>query len=142
MAFVRLVPLFPFNLVNYAFGLTRIRIGEYVLHLLYMHGAGCDGVYLSGLRGARSRIRTGRGNPQGSACLGAACGRRFPAAAGSPAQGSHDSRKPATPKRRWRTAKKFAMIDVCSAEEFHGRLGHIAGASNIPIAELSEESKS
>lgn len=30
VAFVRLVPLFPFNLVNYAFGLTRIRLGEYV----------------------------------------------------------------------------------------------------------------
>ena len=31
VAFVRLVPLFPFNLVNYAFGLTRIRFREYVL---------------------------------------------------------------------------------------------------------------
>jgi uncharacterized membrane protein YdjX (TVP38/TMEM64 family) len=31
VAFVRLVPLFPFNLVNYAFGLTRIRLAEYVL---------------------------------------------------------------------------------------------------------------
>src|SRR5215470_16094876 len=31
VAFVRLVPLFPFNLVNYAFGLTHIRLGEYVL---------------------------------------------------------------------------------------------------------------
>ncbi|MFZ1120490.1 MAG: TVP38/TMEM64 family protein [Candidatus Binataceae bacterium] len=31
VAFVRLVPLFPFNLVNYALGLTRIRLGEYVL---------------------------------------------------------------------------------------------------------------
>jgi uncharacterized membrane protein YdjX (TVP38/TMEM64 family) len=30
VAFVRLVPLFPFNLVNYAFGLTRIGLGEYV----------------------------------------------------------------------------------------------------------------
>lgn len=31
VAFVRLVPLFPFNLVNYAFGLTRIRLSEYVI---------------------------------------------------------------------------------------------------------------
>jgi uncharacterized membrane protein YdjX (TVP38/TMEM64 family) len=31
VAFVRLVPLFPFNLMNYAFGLTRIGLGEYVL---------------------------------------------------------------------------------------------------------------
>ena len=31
VAFVRLVPLFPFNLMNYAFGLTRIRLREYVI---------------------------------------------------------------------------------------------------------------
>jgi len=31
VAFVRLVPLFPFNLVNYAFGLTRVRLGEYAI---------------------------------------------------------------------------------------------------------------
>jgi uncharacterized membrane protein YdjX (TVP38/TMEM64 family) len=31
VAFVRLVPLFPFNLLNYALGLTRIRLVEYVL---------------------------------------------------------------------------------------------------------------
>ncbi len=30
VAFVRLVPLFPFNLLNYALGLTRIRFGHYV----------------------------------------------------------------------------------------------------------------
>jgi 3-mercaptopyruvate sulfurtransferase SseA len=30
-----------------------------------------------------------------------------------------------------------ALIDVRSAEEFRGPLGHIACASNIPIAELS-----
>ncbi|MBV8773863.1 MAG: TVP38/TMEM64 family protein, partial [Deltaproteobacteria bacterium] len=31
IAFVRLVPLFPFNLLNYALGLTRIAFGVYVL---------------------------------------------------------------------------------------------------------------
>lgn len=31
VAFVRLVPLFPFNLLNYALGLTRIRFSHYVL---------------------------------------------------------------------------------------------------------------
>lgn len=30
VAFVRLVPLFPFNLLNYALGLTKIRFSEYV----------------------------------------------------------------------------------------------------------------
>lgn len=31
VAFVRLVPLFPFNLLNYALGLTRIRLTTYIL---------------------------------------------------------------------------------------------------------------
>lgn len=31
VAFVRLVPLFPFNLLNYALGLTRIRFSHYVI---------------------------------------------------------------------------------------------------------------
>ena len=31
VAFTRLVPLFPFNLLNYALGLTRIRLGHYVM---------------------------------------------------------------------------------------------------------------
>ncbi len=31
VAFTRLMPLFPFNLLNYALGLTRIPLGQYVL---------------------------------------------------------------------------------------------------------------
>lgn len=31
VAFTRLVPLFPFNLLNYALGLTRIRLSHYVI---------------------------------------------------------------------------------------------------------------
>ncbi|MBI1824041.1 MAG: TVP38/TMEM64 family protein, partial [Nitrospirae bacterium] len=31
VAITRLVPIFPYNLLNYAFGLTRIRFLEYIL---------------------------------------------------------------------------------------------------------------
>ena len=31
VAFVRLVPLFPFNILNYALGLTRIKLSHYIL---------------------------------------------------------------------------------------------------------------
>jgi uncharacterized membrane protein YdjX (TVP38/TMEM64 family) len=31
VAFVRLVPLFPFNLLNYALGLTRLKLGHYLI---------------------------------------------------------------------------------------------------------------
>jgi uncharacterized membrane protein YdjX (TVP38/TMEM64 family) len=31
VAITRLVPIFPFNLLNYGFGLTRVRFGTYLL---------------------------------------------------------------------------------------------------------------
>ena len=41
VAFVRLVPLFPFNLLNYALGLTRIKLSHYVIasYLCMLPGA-------------------------------------------------------------------------------------------------------
>ena len=41
VAFVRLVPLFPFNLLNYALGLTRIKLSHYVIasYLFMLPGA-------------------------------------------------------------------------------------------------------
>src|SRR3989338_9875966 len=41
VAFTRLVPLFPFNLLNYAFGLTRIRLGHFIVasYLFMLPGA-------------------------------------------------------------------------------------------------------
>ncbi len=47
VAFTRLVPLFPFNLLNYALGLTRIRLSHYVfVSLVCMLPAGLAYTYL------------------------------------------------------------------------------------------------
>jgi hypothetical protein len=43
----------------------------------------------------------------------------------------------ATLKRRLELGEKTVLIDVRTAEEFGGTLGHIAGSINIPIAEIS-----
>jgi uncharacterized membrane protein YdjX (TVP38/TMEM64 family) len=76
VAFVRLVPLFPFNLSNYVLGLTRIPLQHYLL----AHGAGHGRLHL-----ARPR-RTGRagwrngGNPLRPARAWTARGHRVAAA--------------------------------------------------------------
>ena len=44
---------------------------------------------------------------------------------------------PATLKRRLESGEEVVLIDVRTADEFRGPLGHIAGASNITIVELS-----
>ncbi|OSM02486.1 putative SNARE associated golgi family protein [Magnetofaba australis IT-1] len=41
IAFVRLVPLFPFNLLNYALGLTPVRASVYVLASFVFMAPGC-----------------------------------------------------------------------------------------------------
>lgn len=44
---------------------------------------------------------------------------------------------PTTLERQLESGEEVALIDVRTREEFQGPLGHIAGARNIPIAELS-----
>ncbi len=51
MALVRLVPLFPFNLSNYALGLTRIRLVPYVLTSLVCMAPGAAALAFAGHSG-------------------------------------------------------------------------------------------
>ena len=65
VALVRLVPVFPFNMLNYALGLTRIRLFHYVVtSLVCMAPAGIAYTYLGhagseALSGGEDAIRTG-----------------------------------------------------------------------------------
>jgi 3-mercaptopyruvate sulfurtransferase SseA len=40
-------------------------------------------------------------------------------------------------KRRLESDEKLTLLDVRTAEEFRGEIGHIASATNIPITEIS-----
>ena len=65
IAFVRLVPLFPFNLLNYALGLTRIPLAQYVVaSLICMVPGSIAYTYLGyagreAFAGGESTVRTG-----------------------------------------------------------------------------------
>lgn len=62
VAFVRLVPLFPFNLLNYALGLTRIPLAHYVLtSFLFMAPGGAAYTYL-GYAGREAAAAGGSGD--------------------------------------------------------------------------------
>jgi len=137
VAFVRLVPLFPFNLVNYIFGLTRVALSQYVVTSFVCMAPGAFAytyVGFAGRQAASGQAGAIRAAAFALALLAAIAflprlirrlkGVRFIDAA--------------TLRCRLEAGDKIALIDVRGTDEFVGPLGHIAGASNIPVAALSE----
>jgi uncharacterized membrane protein YdjX (TVP38/TMEM64 family) len=136
VAFVRLVPLFPFNLVNYAFGVTRVRLGEYAITSFVCMAPGALAYTYLGYAGLETA--SGRAGAIHKAVFALALlavvaflprlvrrlkGQRYADAASL--------------KRRLESGENVALVDVRTAEEFRGPLGRIAGATNVPIGEMS-----
>jgi uncharacterized membrane protein YdjX (TVP38/TMEM64 family)/rhodanese-related sulfurtransferase len=142
VAFARLVPLFPFNLLNYAFGLTRIRLGHFIIaSYLFMLPGAIAYTYL-GYAG-REAMAGGEGLIQKGLLALALLAvvaflprfirrlRKTPDAAGTAPTLSVKELK-----QRLDTRNNILVLDVRSAEEYHGPLGHIAGSRHIAISEL------
>lgn len=135
VAFVRLVPLFPFNLANYAFGLTRIRLGQYVLASFVCMTPGALAYTYLGYAG---REAASGANGAIHKCLLALA--LLAAIAFLPRLIRRLKRSrfidAAALKHRLESGDEIVLVDVRGVQEFQGPLGHIAGAKNIPIAEL------
>jgi uncharacterized membrane protein YdjX (TVP38/TMEM64 family)/rhodanese-related sulfurtransferase len=136
VAFVRLVPLFPFNMSNYALGLTRIPLREYVSATFVCMAPGAIAYTWLGhagrgaLGGEPSAVRYGLLGLcllAGIALLPRLIGRLR----GSFAWIGADELKQLLDR-----GEAVTVIDVRGTDEFVGALGHIASARNIPIAEL------
>ncbi len=70
VAFVRLVPIFPFNLLNYALGLTRIPLGQYVIATLTCMLPGAAAYTYLGYAGREALSGTGDALRGGLIALG------------------------------------------------------------------------
>lgn len=135
VAFVRLVPLFPFNLMNYAFGLTRIRLGEYVLaSFVFMLPGTIAYTYLGYAGREAANRRTGAINNILLAIAMLAM-IAFLSRLVSRLRGQRFIDLSEL-KNRLERGEEITVIDVRSAEEFDGPLGRIPGALNIPLGEL------
>jgi uncharacterized membrane protein YdjX (TVP38/TMEM64 family)/rhodanese-related sulfurtransferase len=136
VAFVRLVPLFPFNALNYALGLTRIRLWHYVLtsYLCMLPGA-IAYTYL-GYAG-REAVAGGAGLIQkGLLALALLAVAMF-----LPRLISRLRRGPmrSVEELKQRLADDAVLLlDVRPAADFIGEQGHIAGALNIPLEDLPQ----
>jgi len=137
VAFVRLVPLFPFNLLNYALGLTRLRLLHYILATsLFMLPGTIAFTYL-GYAG-RVAVAGGEGLIQkGLLALALLAVVAFlPRLIGNLRRGPMID----IPELRQRidTEKKLLVLDVRTPEDFVGEQGHIEEAVNIPVEDLQQ----
>ena len=135
VAFVRLVPLFPFNLLNYALGLTRIPVATYALtSLVCMLPGAASYAYLGYagrevVLGAEGWVRTG------SIALGVLAAlvllpwmvRHWR---------SHRRVSPGTLAEWMNHGRPVQVLDVRSAEEYRGAEGRIEPSLLVPIDEL------
>jgi uncharacterized membrane protein YdjX (TVP38/TMEM64 family) len=136
VAFVRLVPLFPFNLMNYAFALTRIRLREYVLASFVCMAPGALAYTYLGYAGREAASGQAGAIRKAVVALALLAAVAFLPGLVRRIRGQRFTDL-STLQGRLQNGEQVALIDVRSAEEFRGPLGHIAGAINIPVAELS-----
>jgi uncharacterized membrane protein YdjX (TVP38/TMEM64 family)/rhodanese-related sulfurtransferase len=138
VAFVRLVPLIPFNLLNYALGLTRIPIVAYVLASLICMVPGALAYTWLGYAGREAVAGNDAGIRYGLMSLALLAAIAFVPRLVRRFKGEPTVRwievGDLTP--RLEEANAIAIIDVRGPDEFAGPLGHISGARNVPLAEL------
>jgi uncharacterized membrane protein YdjX (TVP38/TMEM64 family)/rhodanese-related sulfurtransferase len=139
VAFVRLVPLFPFNLLNYALGLTRILLAPYVLASLVCMLPGTLVYTWLGYAGREALARNDAALRYGLIGLALLAAVAFlPRLV---------RRLRAEEKPHWINVDELAaglcesvdiaVIDVRGPDEFAGPLGHIPNARNVPLGDLA-----
>jgi uncharacterized membrane protein YdjX (TVP38/TMEM64 family)/rhodanese-related sulfurtransferase len=135
VAFVRLVPLFPFNLLNYALGLTRISFVTYLLATWVFMLPGAFAYTWLGHAG-REALSGGDGlvrNVTIALSLLAAVAllpRLVRKLRARPMLEVLDL------KRQLDAGEDVLLLDVRTLAEFTADLGHIAQARNVPLEEL------
>jgi len=135
VAFVRLVPLFPFNLLNYALGLTRIKFSHYSIatYVCMLPGA-IAYTYLG--YASREAIAGGEGLVQKimlALALLAIVG-FLPSLIGRLRRGP--MMDVAILKQKIDNNEDILVLDVRTADDFTGEQGHIAEAKNIAVEDL------
>jgi len=137
VAFVRLVPLFPFNLLNYALGLTRIKLWHYVVaSYICMLPGGLAYTYLGyagreAVAGSEGLIQ--KGLIALALLASVAFLPRLIKGLRRPPMLSVESLKSKLDHNQ-----DVFVLDVRTASEFANEQGHIPEAHNIPVEDLSK----
>jgi uncharacterized membrane protein YdjX (TVP38/TMEM64 family)/rhodanese-related sulfurtransferase len=137
VAFVRLVPLFPFNLSNYVLGLMRIPLHHFVIATLVCMVPGTVAYTWLGHAGRGALTGEADAVRYGLLALGLlAAITLLPRLIGRMRR-AFSWIEPNELKRRLDSGEMLTVIDVRGSDEFTGPLGHIATARHIPVADLN-----
>ena len=137
IAFVRLVPLFPFNLLNYALGLTRIKLSHFVVTSYICMLPGAIAFTYLGYAGREAAAGNAGSIQKGLLALGLLAlivflPRLIRRLRGAPMLGVEEL------KTKLDAGADLLVLDVRGAPDFCGEQGHIAAARSIPLEELPQ----
>ncbi|MGD2119680.1 MAG: VTT domain-containing protein [Chromatiales bacterium] len=138
VAFTRLVPLFPFNLLNYALGLTRIPFWQYLVTTWICMLPGAIAYTYLGYAG-----REALAGSEGLVQKGLIALALLAALAFLPRLIGRLRQKPMLEitelKQRLDTGDELLILDVRTSDDFVGEQGHIAGSMNVPLEVLAKQ---
>ena len=137
VAFTRLVPLFPFNLLNYGLGLTKIKFSHYsIATYIFMLPGAIAYTYLGYI--GKEAATGGDGLIQKAMLALALFGlvAFLPRLIGSIRKGA--MLNIANLKRRMDEGEDILLLDVRTTEDYDGEQGHIAGSTLLPLEELEQ----
>lgn len=138
VALMRLAPIVPFNVLNYALGLTRIPLPQYVAATFVCMLPGAAAYAWLGHAGRAALAGDAAALRYGLLGLGVLALIAF-----LPGLVRRMARSPADFTSVQELGTKLAegyrpvVVDVREPAEFHGGRGHIPGAINIPLGELA-----
>ncbi len=138
VAFTRLVPLFPFNLLNYGLGLTKIKFSHYVVaSYIFMLPGTVAYTYLGYI--GKEAATGGDGLIQKALLALAllALVAFLPRLFGSIRRGS--MLDVVELKQRMAHGDDILLLDVRSIEDYNGEQGHIAGSRSLPFDQLAQQ---
>lgn len=137
VAFVRLVPLFPFNVLNYALGLTKIKFSHYsIATYIFMLPGAVAYTYLGYV--GREAVAGGDGLIQKimlALALLAIVG-FLPSLIGRLRRGPMMDVE--NVKQKLDAGEDVLLLDVRSEDDYGGEQGHVKGSVLIPVEELSK----
>ena len=139
VAFVRLIPLFPFNLTNYVLGLTKIGLVPYIVTSFICMAPGAIAYTWLGYTGREALAGNHAAIGYGLAALGLLAEIvLLPKLIGRirSQKGTSLWVEPEVLRRAIQSTVPPIVLDVRGRDEFMGALGYIPGALNIPLGEL------